>query len=160
MQIETYSQKYDKEIISLILDIQNNEAKINLPLHEQPDLLDIKHSYQQNGGEFWVALSNDRVIGTIGLMIKERNCAVLKKFFVKKEFRFQKVGLSLYKKLIEHAENMGVCNIILDTPSVAHASHSFYEKAGFRKVSINELPIAYSYPDRNSICYMLNLKKD
>ena len=41
MQIETYSGKYDDEIISLILDIQNNESKINLSLEEQPDLLTI-----------------------------------------------------------------------------------------------------------------------
>ena len=49
MQIETYSGKYD-EIISLILDIQNNESKINLSLEEQPDLLTIHDSYQKNGG--------------------------------------------------------------------------------------------------------------
>lgn len=32
LQIETYSGRYDNEIISLILSIQNNEAKINLPI--------------------------------------------------------------------------------------------------------------------------------
>lgn len=50
MHIETYSGKYDDEIISLILNIQNNESKINLSLEEQPDLLDIHRNYQQNGG--------------------------------------------------------------------------------------------------------------
>ena len=44
MQIETYSGKYDDEIISLILNIQNNESNINLSLREQPDLLNIKQS--------------------------------------------------------------------------------------------------------------------
>lgn len=39
MKIEKYSGKYDTEIISLILDIQNNEAKIGLSLQEQPELL-------------------------------------------------------------------------------------------------------------------------
>lgn len=81
MQIKTYSEKYRNEVISLILDIQNNEAKIGLPLSEQPDLLDINRSYRQNGGEFWIALFNGEIIGTIGLMMKERHCAVLKKFF-------------------------------------------------------------------------------
>lgn len=52
MKIETYKGKYDDEIISLILDIQNNEAKINLSLQEQPDLIDISRFYQQDGGEF------------------------------------------------------------------------------------------------------------
>ena len=71
MQIETYSGKYDDEIISLILDIQNNESKINLSLEEQPDLLTIHDSYQKNGGEFWIALDQGRVIGTLGLMKKD-----------------------------------------------------------------------------------------
>ena len=47
MQIETYSGKYDDEIISLILDIQNNESKINLSLEEQPDLLTIHDSIRK-----------------------------------------------------------------------------------------------------------------
>lgn len=120
MKIETYSGKYDDEIINLILSIQNDEAKI-------------------------------------GLMLKEKHCAVLKKFFVKKEFRSQKVGLSLYNELLKYAISKSVHHIILDTPAVAHASHKFYEKAGFYRISTEELPVAYSYPDRDSILYLLNL---
>ena len=78
MKIETYNGRFDNEIISLILSIQNDETKIGLSLQEQPDLLDIQRYYQQPGGEFGVALSDDRVIGTIGLMLKENHCAVLK----------------------------------------------------------------------------------
>lgn len=157
MEIKPYCEKYDDEIVSLILDIQNNEAKIGLSLQEQPDLLDIRRNYQQGGGEFWVALSDGKVIGTIGLMLKERHCAILKKFFVKKEYRSQKVGLALYHELLSFAERAGVQSIILDTPSVAHASHRFYEKAGFRKIGMDELPVSYFYPDRESILYMVNL---
>ena len=156
MHIETYTPKYKNEIISLILNIQNNESKINLSLEEQPDLLDISKSYQQNGGEFWLALSDGKVIGTIGLMLKENNCAIMKKFFVKKEFRSQKVGLALYQKLLNFATNAGVEHIILDTPSVAHASHKFYEKAGFKRIEKADLPIPYTYPDRDSLLYILD----
>lgn len=157
MQIETYSGKYDEEIISLILNIQNNEAGIDLSLEEQPDLLDIRKNYQENGGEFWIALSEGQIIGTIGLMLRERQCAIMKKFFVKKEFRSCKVGLALYSELLKFAQNANICNIILDTPFVAKASHKFYEKAGFRKISAAELPIPYSYPDRDSLLYLLEL---
>ncbi len=157
MRIETYSEKYRDEILSLILDIQNNEAKIGLTLEEQPDLLDIARSYRQNGGEFWMAVSDGRTVGTIGLMMKERHCAILKKFFVKKEFRSQKVGLALYRELYRFAERSGVRHLILDTPAVARVSHRFYEKAGFRKIGTDELPIPYTYPDRNSVFYMLDL---
>ena len=157
LNIETYRGERDREIISLILSIQNDEAKIGLSLQEQPDLLDIRRSYQGTGGEFWIALSDDKVIGTIGLMIKENHCAILKKFFVDKAFRSQKVGLSLYNRLLSHAVNKGVRHVILDTPASAHASHRFYEKAGFYRINATELPIPYSYPDRNSILYLLNL---
>ena len=80
INIETYNGKYDDEIILLILDIQNNESKINLSLEEQPDLKDIRNCYQKDGGECWIAIKNGEVIGTIGLMIKEDNWAVMKKF--------------------------------------------------------------------------------
>lgn len=160
MNIETYSGKFDDEIISLILSIQNEEAKIGLSLQKQPDLLDIHRNYQQPGGEFWIALSDGRVVGTIGLMLKENHCAVLKKFFVKKEFRSQKIGLALYNELLKYAVNKAVHSIILDTPAVAQASHRFYEKAGFRRISTAELPVPYSYPDRESILYLLDLSKE
>ena len=65
--------------------------------------------------------------------VEDNHCAIMKKFFVKKEYRSQKVGLALYKKLLEFAEAANVQYIILDTPSVAHASHRFYEKAGQRQ---------------------------
>lgn len=45
MEIIEYDQKYQEQIIDLILHIQNEEAKINLSLAEQPDLLDIFKSY-------------------------------------------------------------------------------------------------------------------
>ena len=41
MTIISYDEKYLQQIIDLILHIQNDEAKIDLPLSEQPDLLDI-----------------------------------------------------------------------------------------------------------------------
>lgn len=157
MQIEPYTEKYDNEIISLILGIQNDENNLGLSLGEQPDLLDIKRCYRLSGGEFWVALSDDKVIGTIGLMLKERQCAVLKKFFVQKEFRSQGVGLALYNTLLTYAKRADVRHIILDTPSVARASHRFYERAGFYKITKNQLPISYAYPDRDSVLYMLDL---
>ena len=84
MQIEPYTEKYDNEIISLILGIQNDENNLGLSLGEQPDLLDIKRCCRLSGGEFRVVLSDDKVIGTIGLMLKARQCAVLKKFLYKR----------------------------------------------------------------------------
>lgn len=155
MEIEAYSGKYDGEIVSLILGIQNQEAGIGLSLKEQPDLKDIRGCYQDGGGRFWVALSDGRAVGTLGLMLREDGCAVMKKFFVDREYRSQRVGLALYKRLLSHAEKTGVRHILLDTPSVAHASHRFYKTAGFRRSPRRSCPshIRTRTGIRSSICW-------
>lgn len=126
MEIKTYFGEYDDEIISLILDIQNKESKINLSLQEQPDLLDIRHAYQDKGGQFWLALSRG-------------------------------VGMALYQELLTFAKAQNVKHIILDTPSVARAAHRFYEHADFYQICTEDLPVPYTYPDRNCDLYMLDL---
>lgn len=119
-------------------------------------MLDIERYYQNNGG-FWLAEADGKVIGTIGLMIAQNGCAVMKKFFVNAQYRSQGVGLALYKTLLEYAENAGVKCIILYTPLVARASHRLYEKAGFQQIACESLPVAYSYPDRDSLLHILYL---
>lgn len=158
MEIITYQEKYKNQVIDLILHIQNDEAKISLSLEEQPDLMDIDSCYRKSGGEFWVAVENDSVVGTIALMPKDSGNGVLKKFFVHKDYRGKKVGYALYCNFIEFARKNNIRTIILDTPSVARESHIFYERVGFVKINHEKLPFEYNYPDRNSYLYMLELK--
>lgn len=161
MQIVCYQDSYKEQVIGLILDIQNQEAKINLTLEEQPDLYDIQTSYIRSGGNFWIAL-NERgeVIGTIGLMKKQEGYAILKKFFVHSGYRRQKVGYELYQTLMEYCVKNQVKAILLDTPSVAKDSHRFYEKNGFVRIAKEDLPIPYEYPDRNSYLYFHDLSRN
>ena len=155
MNIIQYDEKYKENVIRLILDIQNKEAGIHLFLEEQPDLYDIKKSYIENGGNFWIVRNEaDEVIGTIGIMNKGNGYGVLKKFFVRADFRKQKVGLMLYQKLLFFCKNNEIKTIILDTPSVAKASHRFYEQNGFMKIAKENLPIHYEFPDRDSLLYV------
>ena len=119
--------------------------------------MDIHQYYQQADGEFFLAMEGETVIGTLAIMLRENNCAVMKKFFVRADYRSKKVGLALYERVLAFAQAHGVQHMILDTPSVAHAAHRFYERAGFRKITADELPVPYSYPDRDSLLYLLDL---
>ena len=157
MDIITYQDTYKEQIIDLILSIQNNEAKINLSIDEQPDLLDIHDSYEKEDGGFWLAIDNGQVIGTVALMNKGIGNGVLKKFFVRQDWRSKKIGYELYQHLLAFASEHSMKQILLDTPSVAQASHKFYERAGFRKITKEELPFEYDYPDRDSFLYLLTL---
>lgn len=157
MEIIQYKDEYKSEVIQLILHIQNNEAKINMPLDGQPDLLDITTCYIERGGDFWIAIDNNQVIGTIALMKVNDAWCVMKKFFVRADYRSQKVGLALYLCLLDFVNAKGFKHIVLDTPSVAQKAHLFYERAGFKRISKSDLKIEYDYLDRDSIIFQLNL---
>ncbi len=157
MQICNYREQYRQQIIELILYIQNEEAKINLSLEEQPDLLDVPAYYEKNGGGFWIAVENEEVIGTLAFMNYGDGNAVLKKFFVRADWRSRRVGLALYETVLRYLKENGYKQALLDTPSVAKASHRFYEKAGFARISKEQLPFHYEYTDRDSYLYLLEL---
>ena len=160
--ITIYDDRYKEEVINLILHVQNVEYGVGISVRERPDIMDIQSSYINNGGNLWIALNdNGEVVGSIGLQKKTNEVAVLKKFFVYKDYRGKEVGLGigLYEALLDFAKKQGFYKVILDTPSKATRSHSFYKKVGFKKIDKEDLPIKYDYPDRNSLLFELGLSK-
>lgn len=158
--ITVYDDRYKEEVIKQILYVQNVEYGVGISVEEQPDILDIQANYIKDGGNFWVALNdNGEVVGTIGLQKKTNEVAVLKKFFVYKDYRGKEfgIGTGLYKALLDFAKKQGFSKIILDTPSKATRSHSFYKKVGFKEIAKGDLPIQYDYPDRDSLIFELGL---
>lgn len=158
--ITVYSNKYQDEVIKLILHVQNFEYGVGISVEEQPDIIDIQSNYINDGGNFWVALNeHSEVVGTIGLQKKTNEVAVLKKFFVYQDYRGKELGIGagLYKALIDFAQNHRFSKIILDTPSKATRSHSFYKRVGFKEIMKENLPIQYDYPDRDSLLFELDL---
>ncbi|URJ58099.1 GNAT family N-acetyltransferase [Paenibacillus polymyxa] len=158
--ITVYDDSYKEEVIKLILYVQNVEYEVGISLKEQPDILDIHSNYINDGGNFWIALNdNGEVVGSIGLQKKNKEVAVLKKFFVYKDYRGKEFGTGkkLYEALLDFAKKQGFSKIILDTPSKATRSHGFYKKVGFKEIDKEDLPIKYDYPDRNSIIFLLEL---
>lgn len=159
--VQLYDDRYTQEVIDLILHVQNVEYGVGISIEDQPDILDINKSYINDGGGFWIALNESgKVIGSIGLQKKSDEIAVLKKFFVHNKYRGKEngVGVSLYNFLLSFAKEKGFSKIVLDTPSVATRSHSFYRKVGFREITKEDLPIQYDYPDRNSLLFLLEIQ--
>ncbi|KMY50678.1 GNAT family N-acetyltransferase [Peribacillus loiseleuriae] len=160
--ITVYDDRYKEKVIKLILHVQNVEYEVGIRVEEQPDILDIQSNYIYDGGNFWVALNdNGEVVGSIGLQKKNNEVAVLKKFFVYKDYRGKEVGIGtgLYETLLVFAKKQGFTKVILDTPSKATRSHRFYKKVGFKEIVKEDLPIKYDYPDRDSLIFELDLSK-
>ncbi len=161
MLIQSYENNahHLAQIVDLIDFCQNKEAHLAIKMAEQDDLFQIKSYYQDKGGEFWIALDHDDVVGTIALLPIDGHTAVLKKFFTYPKYRGQpeRLGRQLYETFIAYAKANGYNRIVLDTPEGEGRSHHFYEKQGFVQITKDQLQANYVYPDRNSRLYQLNL---
>jgi N-acetylglutamate synthase-like GNAT family acetyltransferase len=142
LTIKPFGPKYQSAVENLVLPIQQHEFAVGITREEQPDLLNIAHTFQINNGNFWVAIVDDRVIGCIGLVDIGDNQAALKKMFVHKDFRGKQSGVS--RLLIQTAKQwcitQGIKTIFLGTVSQMIAAQRFYENNGFAEVTVLELP--------------------
>lgn len=149
IRIRLFEEKYQQQIEDMVLSIQNGEFNLGLTAQRQPDLHDLKAFYNDKGNWLWVATNTkDEVIGTIGLERLNDSQAVLRKMFIKKEYRGKTLGLAskLLEILLQEARNQKFKEILLDTPLVTHAAHRFYERNGFELISNDLVPDNYILP--------------
>ena len=132
-------------VLAVILPIQREEFGIAITADDQPDLAVIPEFYQAGKGQFWVAVRNGQVVGTLGLKDIGNNQTALRKMFVAADVRGREHGVAtrLLSQLVTHAEDHGIKDIFLGTTDKFLAAHRFYEKNGFSEVSKGELPQSF-----------------
>lgn len=159
IEIHEYKNDYKDEIIQMILKIQQEEYNLPITANDQPDLVNIETFYQQNNGNFWVAIDKQMVIGTIAIKNIDNKNAMLRKMFVKQEYRGKYVGVSgnLLLKLLDWAKQKNLTRIFLGTTPQFLAAHRFYEKNGFKEIDKKELPANFPIMDvdKKFYCYSL-----
>ena len=140
--VKQYSNEYQAQVIDLILHIQQQEYNIPITKSDQPDLFTIEDFYQTGNGNFWVAVYNEKVVGTISLLDIGDNQVALRKMFVDKEFRGAKFKTAslLLNTAIKWAKEKSLKAVYLGTTPQFLAAHRFYEKNGFTSIDLNELP--------------------
>ncbi|PKB17279.1 GNAT family N-acetyltransferase [Flavobacterium sp. 5] len=163
MIIQPIQNEYEKQIVDLILNIQQNEFNVPITLEDQPDLLNIKNFYYQSGGCFLGAFIDGKLVGTIALVKFNKEAGAIRKMFVVKEYRGKQynIGQQLLEKLIIYSKENGLKDLYLGTVSKLHAALRFYERNNFIRIHKEELPDDFPLmkPD-NIFCQLqLNSKK-
>ena len=140
--LKEYSNEYQAQVIDLILHIQKQEYNIQITEEDQPDLFTIEEFYQTGNGNFWVAIYDDKVVGTISLLDIDNRQAALRKMFVDKEYRGAKFKTAslLLSNAIKWAREKTIKEVYLGTTPQFLAAHRFYEKNGFTSISLKDLP--------------------
>ena len=142
IRIVPYSDKFVTGVRDLIVPIQREEFGIAITYDDQPDLHDIPAFYRKGFGDFWIALHESAVVGSIALVDIGNGQGALRKMFVKSAYRGAGHGVArrLLDTLLEHARQTDVKDVYLGTTSKFLAAHRFYEKSGFDLVAETDLP--------------------
>jgi N-acetylglutamate synthase-like GNAT family acetyltransferase len=160
-QIAEFLPQYQAAVEGLVLPIQQVEFGVRITREEQSDLMNIASVFQQGRGNFWVALADGRVVGTVGLVDIGHNQAALKKMFVAKDFRGKESGVAaaLINRAKDWCAQQRIAQIFLGTVEQMTAAHRFYEKNGFQPVSEEDLPENFPIVAVDSKFYVCNLDR-
>ena len=159
IEIRPYQDGDTNGIRDLILPIQNDEFSLPITFEEQPDLAAIPEYYQTGRGDFWVAIADEQVMGTISLVELAEDNSALRKMFVAADYRGSVHGVAnkLLTTLIDHARAEDLKRICLGTTDAFKAAHRFYEKHGFDRIEPADLPTDFSYMKVDTRFYVLAL---
>ena len=148
-----------KQIINLILPIQQIEFNVPITIEGQPDLLDIETNYHQGGGNFWGAKIDGELVGTIALINTGHNAGALRKMFVKKDFRGREYGIGqqLLEILLAYCREKNITDVYLGTVDMLKAAHRFYEKNNFNRIDAEDLPFYFPRMMADNRFYHLHL---
>ena len=112
---------------------------LNRPFKELKDIIDINGYYIKNGGNFWIAIDKDIIIGIIALE-NRGNIGILKRLYIKKEYQHKGIGTNLYNTFEEYVkEKTNIKTIYLACGRVLENAHKFYVKNGFKKIDNLEI---------------------
>lgn len=142
MEIIEFIPKYQDQLLSLILNIQRNEFGINISVEDQPDLADVYGYYISGGGNFWLAVEQGELHGSIALINLGQGNYALRKMFVKAESRgpTMSVATQLHSTAELWLNSRSAQTIYLGTTKQFKAAQRFYKKLAYDEIGKQELP--------------------
>ncbi|MBI2971649.1 MAG: GNAT family N-acetyltransferase [Candidatus Aenigmarchaeota archaeon] len=131
-KIIEYNDLYKAQTKKFILRILIEE--FGLDTFERPDLDAIRSVYQEGGSNFWIAVENNKVIGSVAIINYGNKRGYLKRMYVDKEYRGSGLAKRLLGTAVKYARASGIKVIFLGTIEGMGAANKFYKKNGFERI--------------------------
>lgn len=136
ISISEYHPKYHDQAKQLVFSVLR-ELRPGYKPESDPrnrDLDAISEVYTGKG-KFWVALEEEKVIGTIAVQESSPEKAHLKRLFVLKQNRGKGIGKKLLQQALDHCRAKHFKEITLITSSYAQTAQIFFRNFGFEKTN-------------------------
>jgi GNAT superfamily N-acetyltransferase len=109
------------------------EAYIERALAEEIDR--ISAYYGQRNGGFWVAIQNDKLVGTFGLERVSTDAMELRRMYVDPGTRRRGIARQMLRFAEDECRQRKVRKLELSTSELQNAAIKFYKNVGYRLVS-------------------------
>ena len=125
-EIIRFEDVYQKEVLHL--DKQAKEKFVDLLLggNGQEDLMNIDEYYFLTGGDFFVLLENEQVVGTCGYKPKSNMIVELKRLRIENSCQGKGYGSNLLKEIEDKIKNKDYKKIVLETAELRPKTIEFY----------------------------------
>jgi N-acetylglutamate synthase-like GNAT family acetyltransferase len=132
MKIIAYSDEYRVATITFIEDILEHE--FHATGIDRPDLRTISRTYQCGAGQFWLALDDKGIAGTVALKDHGEGRGYLQRMYVRPDLRGKGLAQMLLDTLLRHAKDHQYQVLFLATVPAMVAANKFYQKSGFAQI--------------------------
>ena len=132
MQLRTVQKTDVPQVVTLV---RETLAEFGLEFGKgaatDTQLLELPDSYRASGGEFFVAVEGEALVGTAGVAPVAEGVFELRKMYLGPQTRGKGVGKALLEACLQHCRARGATRVVLDTTEKMKTAIAFYERHGF-----------------------------
>jgi len=134
MEITPFTIKDGPQVAALFREIfkENSWSERPSDYMDEPQRL----FHLSSGGMFLIVKEQGKIIGTAGIILLSKTEGLVKRFYLKKQYRGSGVAQRLLAELEKHARQIGLRKVILDVSKNNNRAVRFYEKSGFIKTTV------------------------
>jgi len=137
VRLQEFSDEY---AVAVVQRHPSRRVRLSGSSAEQTDLADIRQHYGGGASNFWIAVDDTGLLGTTGFVDVGFKQGLLRKMFVRSDYRGSGVARLLLDNAMKWATDHSFVKLYLGTNSKFHAAQRFYTKHGFAPVSLETLP--------------------
>jgi GNAT superfamily N-acetyltransferase len=140
LKIREIAQEDNPEIKTIITSIMRDEFQESARAYSIDDVEDACSHYCGKNEVFYVAENDGHIIGTVGIKNDAPHTALLRRLFLKKEYRGKGYGAKLVHEALEFCRKHGYKKVIFRGTDAMRAAFKTCLKNGFKEKDILVLP--------------------
>ena len=131
--IRRFTIEDQEHVRGLITAIMTEEFREDAAAYPTEDIDHVEKSYGNLGEAFFVAVNGAKIIGTVAVKKEDDRIALLRRLFVAKSHRNQKIGVMLMDRALQFCHEVGYEEIVFRTTSRMKGANQICQKKGFKE---------------------------